>query len=168
MSASFCRRLINILSTRSSYCHTPCLPVCVCVCVCVRFCFDSIISIVPARKDQSFTETKAIDQINHSGDPIVFQAHLFTNPINSHPLKSSCGKQDVTQDETVAPKRQSHWFSLFISDISHPTVLWLGAGYQKKCIFWACAWRGYTSRGETCFHAYIKGNRTTKMTHLAC
>lgn len=99
--------------------HTATLPASqhVCVCACTsdqeHACAFVSIQLFPLCQPGEINlsqRARAFQQINHSGNPIVFQAHLFTNQINSHPLYSSCSKQDTTQDETVAPKRQSHRF----------------------------------------------------------
>lgn len=96
-------------------------------CTRVCFCFNSIISIVQARWDQSFTGTKSISPDQSLRESNSITAHLFTNQINSHLLSSSYCKQDTTQDETAALERQSHWF---FSGVTH-----LFLTFHSACCF---------------------------------
>lgn len=144
MSAFFSKKLVNIPRNRSCLnCHRLPLqhPYCTCVClgVCVHACFNSLLSIVPARWDQFYIERSIISsyesfrQFNRISGSFIYKSKCSSSILK--PLH----KQDTAQEDANAPERQSHWFfsgdPRFTFDISKCTVVWLQAGNQKREVY---------------------------------
>lgn len=169
MSASFSKKLVNIPRNRSCLnCHRLPLqhPYCTCVClgVCVHACFNSLLSIVPARWDQFYIERSIISsyesfrQFNRISGSFIYKSKCSSSILK--PLH----KQDTAQEDANAPERQSLIFLRW-----SPIYFWhfkvhggLASSWQSKerSVFsWHLLYlREFTSCGEICSHANVKRN----------
>lgn len=158
MSASFSKKLVNIPRNRSCLnCHRLPLqhPYCTCVClgVCVHACFNSLLSIVPARWDQFYIERSIISsyqsfrQFNRISGSFIYKSKCSSSILNQsvlHPYWSHSINRTPHRMMPMLRRDRVIDFSQVIPDLllTFQSARWFGfklAIKREKCIFLAFA-----------------------------